>query len=169
MDKFLRLFAIKKRRTNESSLSRSACAPARPPSLLRALPAALPFPSPVSSVCSVLRRPTTENPGPIRGNPKLHAETCASGLAGVEKPHSNIGLNGPCNTHAIPPIVAPCCTVLQCVAPCCAQKFFTPQVQHLHVPHAAIEQSRAKEYENRLFTNFEQSRPKEGIPIGSYF
>ena len=30
--------------------------------------------------------------------------------------------------------VAPCCTVLQCVAPCFAQKIFRPQVQHLHFP-----------------------------------
>ena len=56
-------------------------------------------------------------PEPIRSNPKLRAETCASGPAGAENPNGSTGLNGP--------VLHPQnrCTVLHCVAPCCAQKF----------------------------------------------
>jgi len=83
--------------------------------------------------CPVLLfyRPTF--PEPIRGNPKLRAETCASG-PGVENPNGNTGLNGPVQHPSTPPNR---CTVLQCVAPCCTQKFLRPQVQYLHFPDRA--------------------------------
>jgi len=73
------------------------------------------------------RAPKTLNadhPEPIRGNPRLRAETCASGLAG------NTGLNGDCNTRVKCPKslqrVAPCCSVLHCVSP----KFSSEPPQH---------------------------------------
>ena len=60
-------------------------------------------------------------PGPIRGNPRLRAETCPSGLTGLQKPNRKPGLNGQCNTHPTPPKslhrVALCCSVLHRVAP----------------------------------------------------
>jgi hypothetical protein len=56
------------------------------------------------------------NPGPIRSNPKLRAETCAAGPAGVENPNGNSGFNSRCNTCLKTPNR---CTVLQCVAACC--------------------------------------------------
>ena len=63
-------------------------------------------------------------PEPIRSNPKLRAETCASGRAGVENPNGNTGLNGRCNTCVKYPKVlhrvAVCCSVLHRVA---AKKF----------------------------------------------
>jgi hypothetical protein len=66
--------------------------------------------------------------GPIRSNPKLRAETRASGLPEVENPNGNSGLSSRCNTSAQHlrqkrQIVAPCCSVLQRVALCCTQKF----------------------------------------------
>jgi len=57
-------------------------------------------------------------PEPIRGNPRLRAETCPSGPTGLEKPNRN---NGQCNTHPKPPKslhrVAVCCSVLHRVSP----------------------------------------------------
>jgi hypothetical protein len=68
--------------------------------------------------------------GPIRSNPKLRAETCASGLAGAEirtaiRPFTPGAT--PTQYHSNR------CTVLQRVAVCCSvlhAKFFRPQVQH---------------------------------------
>jgi len=42
-------------------------------------------------------------PEPIRGNPKLRAETFASGVAGVENPNANAGLNGKGGTTGLRP------------------------------------------------------------------
>ena len=57
--------------------------------------------------------------GPIRGNPNLRAEN----------PNRNTRVNG---TATPLPNRPNRCTVLQCVAACFAQKFFRPQVQHVH-------------------------------------
>ena len=54
-------------------------------------------------------------PEPIRGNPKLRAETCASG-PGVENPNGNTGLNGPVQHPQSLHRVALCCSVLHRVA-----------------------------------------------------
>jgi len=76
---------------------------------------------------SGLKRPppktlNADHPEPIRGNPKLRAETCASGLTGVENPNRNTALNGQCNTPQIVAPVALCCSVLHRVA----RKIFQP-------------------------------------------
>jgi hypothetical protein len=54
---------------------------------------------------------TAKNPELIRSNPKPRAETCASGLAGVEKLNGDTGVNGRGNTWG--------CTNLRLLASSC--------------------------------------------------
>ena len=144
MKKLLRLFAFRRRCTNEPSLQSLSDIRSR----REALGSLAGFldPSQIHTTKTgrasgrtcrksliindqILHAPpkSSGNPEPIRSNPKLRAETCASGLAGVENPN---GLTG--HLH----LLALSCTNLR-------KKnkikllFFTPQVQHLHFPDRA--------------------------------
>ena len=112
MKNLLRLFASRNRSP------RSPC-PSPPP--CPRCPLCLKKPSSGNVRFCAFTAPT--HSGPIRGNPRLRADTCPSGPTGL-------GRNGQCNTHAAPPQslhrVALCCSVLHRVAP----KFFRLQMQH---------------------------------------
>ena len=80
----------------KNRLPRSPCLspPPCPPVLSPRSPDTSGFKKTIVRKCPVLHFYPTF-PEPIRGNPKLRAETCASGLAGVENPNGDTGLNGP--------------------------------------------------------------------------
>ena len=73
----------------------------------------------------ILHRPPRSSgyPEPIRGNPNLRAETCPSGRTPAKSRTATPVVAASATPMQHPQIVAPCCSVLQRVAPCFAQKF----------------------------------------------